>query len=323
MSTVHDALEALGIAPLVPPMPLRRVRAAEPRARMTSLAMTAAPIDRIPPSNLEAEMAVIGSILVDREMMAAVSEIVTAARFLRASCTRRSSSRSCPAVRDAANRSTRLRSPKNLRASIDARQRRRPAVSHVADGHGADRGVGRVLRANRAGKIGATHASSTRARRSRNIGFEGEEDVEGAIDRSEQVVYEVGRRQMHGDFSRDPQAAQGHVRSRSTACTTAAAIAPGVTSGFRDIDRVHDGLPTGQLHHLGRAPGDGQDVDGAHDGRRGRERRDRSRSRSFSLEMTNEELVTRLLCGEARINSHELAQAATSRTRSGRRSRAA
>ena len=37
--------------------------------------------DRIPPSNLEAEMAVLGSILVDREMMAAVSEIVSPADF--------------------------------------------------------------------------------------------------------------------------------------------------------------------------------------------------------------------------------------------------
>ena len=33
-------------------------------------------VDRIPPSNLEAEMALLGSVLVDKEMMAAVSEIV-------------------------------------------------------------------------------------------------------------------------------------------------------------------------------------------------------------------------------------------------------
>ena len=33
-------------------------------------------IDRIPPNNLEAEMALLGSVLVDREMMATVSEIV-------------------------------------------------------------------------------------------------------------------------------------------------------------------------------------------------------------------------------------------------------
>src|SRR6202162_4797927 len=33
-------------------------------------------LDRIPPNNLEAEMAVIGSVMVDREMMAIVSEVV-------------------------------------------------------------------------------------------------------------------------------------------------------------------------------------------------------------------------------------------------------
>jgi len=38
-------------------------------------------IDRIPPNNLEAEMAVIGSVLVDREMMAAVGEIVRPGDF--------------------------------------------------------------------------------------------------------------------------------------------------------------------------------------------------------------------------------------------------
>ena len=38
-------------------------------------------IDRIPPQNLEAEMALLGSILVDREMMTTVSEIVQPTDF--------------------------------------------------------------------------------------------------------------------------------------------------------------------------------------------------------------------------------------------------
>ncbi len=41
------------------------------------MALTNMPvIDRIPPQNLEAEMALLGSILVDREIMAVVAEIV-------------------------------------------------------------------------------------------------------------------------------------------------------------------------------------------------------------------------------------------------------
>jgi len=38
-------------------------------------------IDRIPPQNLEAEMALLGSILVDREIMGVIGEIVRAEDF--------------------------------------------------------------------------------------------------------------------------------------------------------------------------------------------------------------------------------------------------
>ncbi|MBV8246110.1 MAG: replicative DNA helicase, partial [Candidatus Eremiobacteraeota bacterium] len=38
-------------------------------------------VDRIPPQNLEAEMALLGSILVDREIMAVVGEIVHPSDF--------------------------------------------------------------------------------------------------------------------------------------------------------------------------------------------------------------------------------------------------
>ena len=46
-----------------------------------SIAPLASSVDRIPPNNLEAEMALLGSILVDKEMMPAVSEIVSASDF--------------------------------------------------------------------------------------------------------------------------------------------------------------------------------------------------------------------------------------------------
>jgi replicative DNA helicase len=38
-------------------------------------------VDRIPPNNIEAEMALLGSVLVDKEMMATVIEIVQPADF--------------------------------------------------------------------------------------------------------------------------------------------------------------------------------------------------------------------------------------------------
>ena len=50
--------------------------AAQAQGRRVMATLAATQIERIPPHNLEAEMAVIGSILVDREMMATISEIL-------------------------------------------------------------------------------------------------------------------------------------------------------------------------------------------------------------------------------------------------------
>ena len=46
-----------------------------------NVAQFVSPVDRIPPNNLQAEMALLGSILVDKEMMPAVSEIVQSSDF--------------------------------------------------------------------------------------------------------------------------------------------------------------------------------------------------------------------------------------------------
>ena len=48
---------------------------------MAAIVSATTQVERIPPHNLEAEMAVIGSILVDREMMATVTELVLPADF--------------------------------------------------------------------------------------------------------------------------------------------------------------------------------------------------------------------------------------------------
>ena len=61
-----------------PALPLAR---APRRARGEHAPPFVSLVDRIPPSNLEAEMALLGSVLVDKEMMAAVSEIVRPSDF--------------------------------------------------------------------------------------------------------------------------------------------------------------------------------------------------------------------------------------------------
>jgi replicative DNA helicase len=136
------------------------------------------------------------------------------------------------------------------------------------------------------------------------IGFESEEDVDGAIDRSEQIVYEVGRRQMHGDFSPIRKLLKGtfeqidrlyHSRGDRT----------GLTSGFRDIDEYTSGFQPGNFVILAARPAMGK-TSMALTMAAAAAKEEQKPIAIFSLEMTNEELVTRLLCGEARINSLNL-----------------
>jgi replicative DNA helicase len=122
------------------------------------------------------------------------------------------------------------------------------------------------------------------------IGFESEEDVDGAIDRSEQIVYEVGRRQMHGDFSPIRKLLKGtfeqidrlyHSRGDRT----------GLTSGFRDIDEYTSGFQPGNFVILAARPAMGK-TSMALTMAAAAAKEEQKPIAIFSLEMTNEELVT-------------------------------
>ncbi len=136
------------------------------------------------------------------------------------------------------------------------------------------------------------------------IGFEDEEDVDGALDRSEQIVYEVGRRQRTGDFNPIYKLLKGtfeqidrlyHSHGDRT----------GITSGFRDIDHYTAGFQPGNFIIVAARPAMGK-TSMALTMAAAAAKDVQKPIAIFSLEMTNEELVSRLLCSEARINAQDL-----------------
>ena len=136
------------------------------------------------------------------------------------------------------------------------------------------------------------------------IGFENEEDVDGALDRSEQIVYEVGRRQRTGDFNPIYKLLKGtfeqidklyHSHGDRT----------GITSGFRDIDHYTAGFQPGNFVIVAARPAMGK-TSMALTMAAAAAKDCQKPIAIFSLEMTNEELVSRLLCSEARINAQDL-----------------
>ena len=257
--------------------------------------------DRIPPSNLEAEMAVLGSILVDREMMAAVSEIVAPPDFY--AHVHETIFLALVQLYERGEPLDKITLAEELRTrglldNVGGLAYLTSLMDTVPTAASAEY-YAQIVREKSALR-GLIHAGTQITQ----IGFESEEDVEAAIDRSEQVVYEVGRRQMHGDFAPIRKLLKGtfeqidrlyHSRGDRT----------GLTSGFRDIDEYTSGFQPGNFVILAARPAMGK-TSMALTMAAAAAKEEQKPIAVFSLEMTNEELVTRLLCGEARINSLNL-----------------
>jgi replicative DNA helicase len=266
---------------------------------MTSLAHGT--VDRIPPSNLEAEMALLGSILVDREMMATVSEIVGPTDFY--AHVHETIFLALVQLYERGEPLDKITLAEELQGrSLLDKVGGLPYLTSLMDTvptAASAEYYARIVQEKSALR-GLIHAGTQITQ----IGFESEEDVDGAIDKAEQVVYEVGRRQMHGDFAPIRKLLKGtfeqidrlyHSRGDRT----------GLTSGFRDIDEYTSGFQPGNFVILAARPAMGK-TSMALTMAAAAAKEEQKPIAIFSLEMTNEELVTRLLCGEARINSLNL-----------------
>lgn len=263
--------------------------------------MTAAAIDRIPPQNLEAEMALLGSILVDREMMATVAEIVEPPDFYAAmhetiytallSLYERGEPLDKITLSEELKRRGQLEKIGGL-AYLTSLMDTVPTAASAEY-------YANIVREKSALR-GLIHAGTQITR----IGYEGEEDVEGSIDKSEQIVYEVGRRQQHGKFVPVSQMLKP-VFDNLDMLHSAHGDRTGITTGFRDMDDYTAGWQPGNLVIVAARPGMGKTslaltmaAEAA--------RIDHKPVAFFSLEMTNQELVQRLLASAGRLDSQKL-----------------
>jgi replicative DNA helicase len=258
-------------------------------------------VDRIPPQNLEAEMALIGSILVDREIMGIVSEIVRPEDFYAHvhetifSVLQHLYDRGEPldkiTVGEELKRRTQLDNVGGLSylsSLMDTVQTAASAAYYA-----------KIVR-EKSTLRGLIHAGT----RITQLGFENEEDVDGALDQSEQLVYDLGNRQLHGEFTpvaRLLKPAFEHIdklfhnRGDRT----------GLTAGFRDIDEMTTGFQPGNFIILAARPGMGK-TSFALNMAVAAAREETDPVAFFSLEMSNDELVQRLICAEAHISMHDM-----------------
>jgi replicative DNA helicase len=270
-----------------------------------NVAQFVSPVDRIPPSNLEAEMALLGSILVDKEMMPAVSEIVQPSDFY--ASLHESIFLALFALYERGEPLDKVSLAEELKNrgmldKIGGMAYLNSLMDTVPTAASAEY-YARIVR-EKSSLRGLIHAGT----RITQFGYESEEDVPAAIDRAEQVVYEVGNRSGHNQFASVPSLLLGVFQSLERRHEQKG-DRTGVTAGFRDIDDYTAGWQPGNLIILAARPAMGKTslalnmaVAAAKD--------EHKPVAVFSLEMTKQELVERLLSSEAKLDASKLRRGA-------------
>ncbi len=129
-------------------------------------------------------------------------------------------------------------------------------------------------------------------------------DVDDLVDLAQQAVYDVTERRVSEDFAILSDLLQPTL-DEIEAVGAQGGVMTGVPTGFTDLDRLLNGLHAGQLIIVAGRPGLGKST-AAMDFARATSVRGNFASAIFSLEMSKVEIVMRLLSAEARVPLHVL-----------------
>jgi replicative DNA helicase len=129
-------------------------------------------------------------------------------------------------------------------------------------------------------------------------------DVDEVVDIAQQAVYDVTERRVSEDFAVLADMLQPTL-DEIEAVGSQGDLMTGVPTGFGDLDRLLNGLHPGQLVVVAGRPGLGKST-AAMDFARTASVKHNLASAIFSLEMSKVEIVTRLLSAESRVPLHVL-----------------
>ncbi|MDR5684386.1 MAG: replicative DNA helicase [Armatimonadota bacterium] len=215
--------------------------------------MAVAAVDRVPPQNLEAEVAVLGSMLLDRDAIAAVVEILRPEDFYR-----ESHRLIYTAITDLFERGE----PCDLITVTDRLRDggRLDDVGGAAYVSSLLNAVPTAANAEHYARIVLQKAMLRQLIRAgtqiAHMGFEGDEDVDALVDRAERLVFEIANRGMAQDF----QAIRDIIKQTMERLDAGyeRGMITGVPTGFVDLDELTGGLQPGDLIIVAARPSMGK-----------------------------------------------------------------
>lgn len=264
--------------------------------------------ERVPPQNIEAEQAVLGAMLIDKEAIAKASEILTSSDFYREAhrvifnamleLYNKNEAVDMVTVTEILKRDNKLEDIGGLAyiTSLANVVLTAANVKYHAD-IVAEKSVLRQL----------VRVSTEIAA----MGYEANEDVGTLLDTAESRILEISNRKKKADFTPINDVLMESVQNIEKLINNKGGLT-GLPSGFADLDKLTSGLHPSDFIILAARPSMGktalalnivQNVALRAHKKIGGEPRSVA---FFSLEMSKEQLVNRMLCAEASIDSQRL-----------------
>ena len=258
-------------------------------------------LEKIPPQNLDAEQSVLGAMLIDKEAAVKVIELLRPQDFYRDA-----NGHVFAAILNLFNRGEAV---DLITLSEELRQTdlldQVGGVSYVA---GLANSVPTSANVEQYARIVEEKSLLRRlisvSTRIAQLGYEAGEEVESLLDRAEQMIFELAERKTHSSFV--PLKAvlmQTFERIEFLHQNKGGII--GVPSGFNDLDRITSGFQPSDLIIVAARPSMGKTAFCLNIAQNASVRK-KLPVAVFSLEMSREQLVTRMLCGEAMVDQQKI-----------------
>ncbi len=258
-------------------------------------------LDRIPPQNIEAEQAVLGAMLIEREAISKVAE------FLRPEdCYREAHRLIFNAMLELFNKNDAvdmvtviefLRKGDKLEVA--------GGISYITSLANSVPTAANVLYHARIVEEKALLRQLINA--ATNIasqGYEGSEEVSSILDTAEKTILSVSSRRLGGEFTPIKSIIFDAFNKIEQLYASKGSIT-GLSTGFKDLDRLTSGLQPSDLILIAARPSMGKTAFvlniAQHIGIK-----EKKAVAFFSLEMSKEQLVQRMLCAESTIDSQRL-----------------
>lgn len=253
------------------------------------------------PANIEAERAVLGALLIDPDAIIKVASYLRAEDFYR---------ERHAWIYEAIFSLNERREPLDTVTLIDELERRSQLEEIGGPAYIVDliNSTPTAIYVDHYARIVERTATLRRlisaAGRIAELAYEEEQDVDGVMDRAEQIIFGVSESRIHRDLT-PIRLVMGNVIEQIDELARNPDRLMGVPTGFTMLDRMLGGLQKSDLVILAARPGMGKSSLALSIAQNAAKRYD-ARVAVFSLEMSSEQLVQRLLSMETSIDSHRL-----------------